>query len=163
MSETLQPYRGTFSPEKSPGDYLARHGWPNTADADTGGDVIVFKADGAIKVGDAVVLSTVGKVKIATSGTRVGVCVGGIVNGKPSLFGPANIGYSFADASIVFIRVNGTVVCPSTGTVNIGDRVIISDSTAGAVKAGTTAGSVIGMALTASSVSANVTILMTLS
>jgi len=142
--------------------YLSRFGWPSGADNDPGALLVCMRGSGAIKVGDVVGLSTVGLVAIGTSITTaaMGVCVGGIENGSPAIYGPGSIGHAFADGDMLFIAVGGVAFVPAEGTIVIGDRLIPGTSTAGTAKAGTTAGAIIGKALTASAVSSTIMVLL---
>jgi hypothetical protein len=163
MADSKQPYRGTTKPQRMSNLYLARFGWPATADTENGPVIVAFAADGALLVGDAVVVSTVGKVKTATSGAPVGIVVGGIINGSPAIFGLGSVGYSIPTGSVVFVAIAGIAFAVTTGTVNIGDQLIHDTSTGGKLKTGTTAGSIFGKALSASAISATVTVLVALS
>lgn len=160
---TKQSYRNSVKPTTHAALATTIHGFPNTLDDGPSG-IVLFKADGAIKVGDAVILSTVGKVKIATSGAPIGVCVGGLENGTYNVYDEGGVGHSLADGSLVLIATSGIVSCvKDTNNTTIGDRVIVSDGTAGAIKSGTTAGSILGRVLeTSSTTGATVKVLIAL-
>lgn len=112
-----------------------------------------FVCSGEVKFGDCVVITTDGEVVLTTtSGEFVniaGVIVGGEMNGKLTVLSDDNdIGFAFADGTVVLVAVAGSIVKVVAGdTILITDTLIPSDSTAGRVEAGTTARAILGRPL----------------
>lgn len=143
---TRQPYVNSFKPNTHKNVNLSIHGWPHVIEG--GAITHLFKASGAVKVGDVVILDTGGLVKIATSGVPIGVVIGGIENGVPNLYDAGGTGHSFPDASLVFVAVSASIVtCVSGAAISLGDRLVVDSGTAGRVITGTVAGTLLGRAL----------------
>jgi hypothetical protein len=120
-----------------------------------GGIVKVFKAAGALLIGDAVHMSaadTVNKTNVvANYVTQVGIVVGGFKTDMKILQAAEDIGEQAAGAAneLVIVCTHGVCIGVAGAAINAGVRVTGGAATAGRVEADVTAGRIIGLSLEA--------------
>jgi hypothetical protein len=113
-----------------------------------------FVADGEVKVGDVVVITTAG-VAIDDSAATHDLIAGVVVGFKDGsgfhvISQDADIGYVLGSGTVVLVAVSGSIAkCVAADAITVGETVVPDDSTAGRIKEGTTARTVVGRALTA--------------
>jgi hypothetical protein len=121
-----------------------------------GGDVIRLKAAAALKAGQVVYLSADFTVNISATLTdhdeAVGIVVGGENTNMQVLEDPsAYNSFTVADANEdVLVQISGVAYVITDAAIAVGLKVIPDTVTAGRVKAGTTAGLIVGKLLEAS-------------
>lgn len=124
-----------------------------------GGKVARFTSGAALNVGDVVYLSAANTVNKSTTSANyagfVGVVVGGYSTGMriPPETNVASIAATSGSGQDVLVQIDGIAWVVAEGTITAGTNfsVICTATTAGRVIAGTTAGQMLGTALTTGS------------
>lgn len=150
----------TTTPRPSTHAFLRCEVEPEVSRFSLGGRVIRATCAAALNIGDAVYVDSNGKVNKSGTAATVGASFIGIVIGGSSfdkegrvyiepLVYASPVAASGADGDWVLVQIDGVAQVRATAATSPGDR-IIGSATSGSVTPGTTAGAMLGTAVSSS-------------